>query len=130
MWKEGKHLELIICIALGLLVGVLSSLSGLGGGFLLVPLLIYLGKKAQMAVGTSLMVVLLIAISSLIAHSRLGNVDYKMGLTLAIGGVVGAQIGPLILKQITEQQFKMGFAVLLVGLGVWLMVTTLRGTAS
>lgn len=123
-------MELIICVALGLVVGILSSLSGLGGGFLVVPLLIYLGKKAQLAVGTSFMVVLLIALSSLIAHARLGNVDYKMGLTLAVGGVIGAQFGPLILKQVTEQQFKMGFAVLLIGIGIWLMVTTVRGTSS
>ena len=123
-------MELIICIALGLLVGILSSLSGLGGGFLVVPLLIYLGKQAQLAVGTSFLVVLLIAVSSLVAHARLGNVDYKTGLLLAVGGVIGAQVGPMILKQVTDQQFKLGFAALLIGIGVWMVVTATRGTPS
>ncbi len=123
-------MELIIYIALGLLVGILSSLSGLGGGFLVVPFLIYLGHKAQLAVGTSFLVILLIAVSSLAAHARLGNVDYKTGLLLAVGGVIGAQVGPMILKQVTDQQFKLCFAALLIGIGVWMIVTTTRGTPS
>nr|WP_272908968.1 sulfite exporter TauE/SafE family protein [Nitrospina gracilis] len=115
---------------MGVLVGVLSSLSGLGGGFLVVPLLIYLGHKAHLAVGTSFMVILMIAASSLVAHGRLGNVDFKMGLMLALGGVAGAQVGPLILKQIPDAYFKMGFAAVLIGIGVWMMVTALRSTAA
>lgn len=122
-------MELIVCALMGIVIGTLSSMTGLGGGFLVVPLLIYLGHKAHLAVGTSFMVVLLIAVSSLMAHGRLGNVDYKIGLMLAIGGVVGAQAGPLILKQIPEPYFKMGFAAILIGMGLWLMVTTFRNTA-
>ncbi|CCQ91778.1 conserved membrane hypothetical protein [Nitrospina gracilis 3/211] len=123
-------MEWIICALMGVLVGVLSSLSGLGGGFLVVPLLIYLGHKAQLAVGTSFMVILMIAISSLVAHGRLGNVDFKMGLMLALGGVVGAQVGPLILKQIPDAYFKMGFAAVLIGMGVWMMINALRNSAA
>ncbi|MCF8720435.1 TSUP family transporter [Nitrospina gracilis] len=123
-------MEWIICALMGVLVGVLSSLSGLGGGFLVVPLLIYLGHKAHLAVGTSFMVILMIAASSLVAHGRLGNVDFKMGLMLALGGVAGAQVGPLILKQIPDAYFKMGFAAVLIGIGVWMMVTALRSTAA
>lgn len=123
-------MEWIICALMGVLVGVLSSLSGLGGGFLVVPLLIYLGHKAHLAVGTSFMVILMIAASSLVAHGRLGNVDFKMGLMLALGGVAGAQVGPLILKQIPDAYFKMGFAAVLIGMGVWMMATALRSTAA
>lgn len=121
-------MEWIVCMLMGIGVGALSSLSGLGGGFLVVPLLIYLGHKAQVAVGTSFMVILLIAVSSLVAHGRLGHVDFRMGAMLAVGGVMGAQLGPLILKQVPETYFKLGFAAILIGIGVWMLVTSIRNT--
>jgi len=106
---------------MGLAIGILASMSGLGGGFLVVPVLLYLGKKAQMAVGTSFVVVLLIAISSVADHYRLGNIDLKTGLMIAIGGIVGAQMGPMILQGMSEQNFKRFFAAILVFLAIWLV---------
>ncbi len=113
---------MIILIVLGLIIGILSSGSGLGGGFLVVPYLIYMGKEAKMAVGTSFLFVGLVAVSSLLAHSKLGNVDIRTGLWLALGGIVGAQIGPMLLQNLSDQNFKRGFAVLLIGTGVWLFL--------
>lgn len=113
-----------LMILFGLLIGVLSSFSGLGGGFLVVPFLIYMEKKTQLAVGTSFLVVMLIAVSAVLAHGRLGNIDYKTGLYLALGGVVGAQIGPLILQNVSDQMFKRIFACLLVGIGVWMFISS------
>ena len=115
---------MLILILFGLLIGVLSSLSGLGGGFLVVPFLIYMGKKAQIAVATSFLVILLIAVSSLAAHGRLGKIDWKTGIILAVGGLVGAQLGPTLLQQVPELMFKRGFACLLIGIGCWLFWTT------
>jgi uncharacterized membrane protein YfcA len=115
-------LSALVFVLLGLVVGVLSSGSGLGGGFLVVPLLIYLGSEAKAAVGTSFVVVLLIAISALAAHYRLGHVDLKTGLLLALGGMVGAQLGPNLLKYISDAHFKQGFAVLMVATGVWMFI--------
>jgi len=83
-----------------------------------------LGNKAQMAVGTSFIVVFLIAVSSVAAHYRLGNIDLKTGLMIALGGVVGAQVGPLILESMSEQNFKRFFAGILVLLAIWLVVTS------
>lgn len=113
---------MITKIVLGFLVGILSSGSGLGGGFLVVPFLIYLGKPANIAVATSILFVGMVAVSSLWAHSRLGNVDIKTGLILAAGGILGAQLGPHILQNISEQNFKRGFAVLLIGTAIWLFI--------
>ena len=107
---------------IGIIVGVLSSISGLGGGFMIVPLLIFLGREAKLAVGTSFVFILVVAISSIIAHYRLGNVDIKTGLMLGLGGVVGAQIGPQILQHVSEQNFKRVFSVLLVITAVWIFV--------
>ena len=113
---------MITKIVLGFVVGILSSGSGLGGGFLVVPFLIYMGKPAKIAVATSILFVGMVAVSSLWAHSRLGNVDIKTGLILAAGGIVGAQLGPQILQKISDQNFKMGFAVILIGTGIWLLL--------
>ena len=113
----------MITLALvGVIVGILSSVSGLGGGFMIVPLLIFLGREAKLAVGTSFVFILVVAISSIIAHYRLGNVDIKTGLMLGLGGVIGAQIGPQILQHVSEQNFKRVFSVLLVITAVWIFV--------
>jgi uncharacterized protein len=111
---------MITLAVVGLIVGILSSVSGLGGGFMVVPFLIYLGRDAKLAVGTSFVFVLLVAISSLIAHYRLGNVDIKTGLVLALGGVLGAQIGPQVLQHVSDQNFKRIFSVLMVVTAVWM----------
>jgi uncharacterized membrane protein YfcA len=112
---------MMILILLGLAIGVLSSVSGLGGGFLAVPLLIYLGKEAKMAVGTSFVLIILVAISSLAGHWRMGNIDIKTGLLLAGGGVLGALAGPYILQMLPEHIFKRVFAVFLMATAVWMM---------
>ena len=111
---------MITLAVVGLIVGILSSVIGLGGGFMVVPLLIYLGRDAKLAVGTTFVFILLVAISSLIAHYRLGNVDVKTGLVLALGGILGAQIGPQVLQYVSDQNFKKIFSVLMVITAVWM----------
>ena len=113
---------MITLALIGITIGILSSATGLGGGFMVVPLLIFLGREAKIAVGTSFVFILIVAISSIIAHYRLGNVDLKTGLILGLGGILGAQIGPLILQHISEQNFKRIFSVLLVITAVWIFV--------
>ena len=111
---------MMIGIGLGVLIGILSSGSGLGGGFLVVPFLLQLGKEAKVAVGTSFLFVLMVAISSLVGHSRVGNVDWKTGMLLALGGILGAQAGPFILEHVSDQNFKRIFSFLLIGTGLWI----------
>ena len=111
---------MITLAVVGLIVGILSSVTGLGGGFMVVPLLIYLGRDTKLAVGTTFVFILLVAISSLIAHYRLGNVDIKTGLVLALGGILGAQIGPQVLQHVSDQNFKKIFSVLMVITAVWM----------
>lgn len=111
---------MITLAIIGLIVGILSSVTGLGGGFMVVPFLIYLGRDAKLAVGTSFVFIFLVAISSLIAHYRLGNVDIKTGLVLALGGILGAQMGPQVLQHVSDQNFKKIFSVLMVITAVWM----------
>ncbi len=101
-------------------MGVGASFSGLGGGFLMVPLLLFLGYSAQKAVGTSFLGILVISISALVAHNRLANVDYKTGILLGVGGIIGAQIGARLVEHVSTASFKKIFSVILVGLAAYL----------
>lgn len=112
---------MITLVVIGFLVGILASFSGLGGGFLVVPYLIYLGKQAHQAVGTSFLFISFVATFSTVAHFRLGNVDWRTGLILAAGGVLGSQVGPWVLSHVPDQVFKRVFAVLLIATGTWLI---------
>jgi hypothetical protein len=111
-----------LMVGLGALVGVLASFSGLGGGFLLVPILLFSGYTAQKAVGTSFLSILIISMSALIAHNKLSNVDWKLGLLLGVGGVIGAQIGARLVESVPTDVFKKIFALILLGLAIYLFV--------
>ncbi len=110
----------VILTIFGILVGIGASFTGLGGGFLVIPLLLFLGYTAQKAVGTSFVTILVIAASALIAHNKLANIDYKAGLLLGCGGVVGAQIGARLVEHISTGSFKKIFATILLGLAGYL----------
>ncbi|MCP5419792.1 MAG: sulfite exporter TauE/SafE family protein [Gammaproteobacteria bacterium] len=113
---------MLLLVVLGVGIGVGASFTGLGGGFLMVPLLLFMGYTAQKAVGTSFLAILVISISALFAHNKLANVDYKMGLLLGLGGIVGAQIGARLVEHVPTAQFKKIFALVLVGLACYLFI--------
>lgn len=103
----------------GILVGIGASFTGLGGGFLMIPFLLFIGYEAQKAVGTSFLAILVISISALVAHNKLANVDYRAGVLLGIGGIIGAQIGARLVEHISTANFKKMFAVILMALAVY-----------
>jgi len=113
-------MNLVLLALSGVLVGIGASFTGLGGGFLMVPLMLTLGYSAQKAVGTSFLGIFVISISALLAHNKLANVDYKIGVLLGIGGIIGAQIGARLVEHVPTAQFKRIFAVILVGLAAYL----------
>jgi uncharacterized membrane protein YfcA len=108
----------VLCVR----VGIGAAFTGLGGGFLMVPILLFAGYSAHKAVGTSFLAILVISISALVAHNKLANVDYKVGILLGLGGIVGAQIGARLLVHVSTAQFKKVFACVLVGLAVYLFI--------
>jgi hypothetical protein len=112
--------QLPLLLLAGLLVGLAAAFTGLGGGFLMVPLLLLLGFPAQKAVGTSFLGILVISVSAVIAHNKLANVDYRLGLLLGLGGAVGAQVGARLLEHVSTQAFQRIFAGVLVALAAWL----------
>lgn len=112
--------NMAVMVGLGVMVGIGAAFSGLGGGFLMVPLLLYLGYTAQKAVGTSFLAILVISISALIAHNKFANVDYRAGILLGIGGILGAQIGARLVEMVSTDSFRKIFAVILLGLAAYL----------
>ena len=92
------NVNMLLIIFIGMVVGGLSGLFGVGGGFLMTPLLIFLGIPPVVAVGTEAPHVLASSVSGVIAHWRRKNVDFKMGLFLLIGGVIGSTAGVNLFK--------------------------------
>jgi uncharacterized membrane protein YfcA len=82
-----------LIVALGALVGFISGMFGIGGGFLMTPMLVFLGIPAPVAVSSMANHVAASSMSSVIAYSRRRAVDLRMGAVLAAGGIVGAFLG-------------------------------------
>ncbi len=89
----GISINLFVLIGAGGVVGFLSGLLGVGGGFLLTPILIFAGIPATVAAASDSCQIVAASASGVAAHFRLGNVDYKMGAILLIGGLTGGRIG-------------------------------------
>ena len=90
-------LNVFLLAAVGFAIGFLSGMFGVGGGFILTPLLIFLGVPPAVAVGSSANQVVAASVSSAVGHWRRNNVDVQMGLLLIGGGFVGAAAGVRVL---------------------------------
>src|SRR6476469_7517841 len=86
-------LDVFVLLVLGAAVGFLSGVFGVGGGFLLPPSLIFIGVPAPIAVASSANQLVGASLSGVIAHWRRGNVDFKMGCVLLVGGLAGSVFG-------------------------------------
>jgi uncharacterized membrane protein YfcA len=93
-----NSVSILLLLALGGLVGFLSGLFGVGGGFLLTPLLIMFGIPPTVAAASDSAQIVGASSSGTYAHYRLGNVDFKMGLALLAGGLIGGYIGVELIK--------------------------------
>ena len=89
--EVSMHIGIIIGLGGG--VGFLSGLFGVGGGFLMTPLLIFFGIPPAVAVSTEANQIVASSVSGVLAHMRRGNVDFKMGGILMAGGVIGSSLG-------------------------------------
>ena len=94
----GLSINLFLIIGAGTGVGFLSGLLGVGGGFLLTPILIMVGIPPTIAAASDSCQIVAASSSGAAAHFRLGNVDYRMGGILLLGGLVGAAIGVQVIK--------------------------------
>ncbi len=88
--------NVFLLLGMGGGVGFLSGLFGVGGGFLMTPLLIFIGVPPAVAVGTEANQIVAASVSGVLAHWRRGNVDFKMGLVLLLGGFSGSTMGVML----------------------------------
>ncbi|MEM1371626.1 MAG: TSUP family transporter, partial [Pseudomonadota bacterium] len=85
--------NIFVFLGMGAAVGFLSGVFGVGGGFLMTPMLIFSGIPPAVAVGTEAAQIVASSVSGAVAQYRRNNVDVKMGLLLLAGGVVGSTVG-------------------------------------
>jgi len=88
----------LVIVLLGALTGVLSGLFGVGGGFLTTPLLIFYGVPPTVAAASAASQVTGASVSGVLAHSKRGGVDYRMGMVMVAGGAFGTAIGALLFR--------------------------------
>ncbi len=94
----GITINIFLLIGAGAVVGFLSGLLGVGGGFLLTPILMMIGVPPTVAAASDTNSIIATSSSGVAAHFRLGNVDPKLGSVLLLGGLTGAAIGVQIIK--------------------------------
>jgi uncharacterized membrane protein YfcA len=116
--------ELAGLIVLGLVAGTLGSLLGLGGGFLVVPvLLLWKQFDPRLATGTAAAVILPTAVVALWRRGVQGHVDWRTGAVIAVGAVLGAFLGSYLAGRLDPLWIRRSFAVLLVLVGAHLLLT-------
>ena len=91
-----------LLLGLGGFVGILSGMFGVGGGFLMTPLLFFIGIPPAVAVATEANQIVASSFSGFLAHFRRKNVDIKMGFVLLVGGLIGAAIGVQVFALLRE----------------------------
>ena len=117
------YISVIPPLAIGFFVGVLSAVMGVGGGFVIVPAMIYmLRMPANVVMGTSLLQILCVtAVTTVLQATNNYSVDIMLALFLIIGGVIGAQFGVHIASRFRGEQLRLLMALLVLGVGLRLL---------
>ena len=111
---SGLYISVIPPLLVGLVVGVLAAIMGVGGGFIMVPAMIYLlGMPTKVVVGTSLFQIIFVTAFTTLLHATTNyTVDMLLALLLLIGGVIGAQIGTQIGTKLKAEQLRILLALM------------------
>lgn len=114
---SGLYISAIPPLVVGTLVGILAAIMGVGGGFIMVPAMIYiLGMPTKVVVGTSLFQIVFVTGFTTIMHATTNfTVDLPLAVLLFIGGVVGAQVGTRIGSRLPAEQLRIFLALLVLG---------------
>jgi len=114
-YSSGLYLSPLAPLALGFVAGMLTLLLGIGGGFILVPAMIYLfGMAARVVIGTSLVMILAVTAATTMVHAlTTRSVDIVLAALLLIGGVIGAQYGAVLATRVKPDLLRFGLAILI-----------------
>jgi hypothetical protein len=132
--QNAVNIPLLLC--LGGVVGFLSGMFGVGGGFLMTPLLIMIGIPPTVACASDSNQIVAASASGTFAHARAGMVDFKMGTLLLIGGLAGGSVGVFLIKLLRSMGqadilIHAAYVVMLGGVGAYMFYESLgdlRGT--
>lgn len=115
---SGLYISVIPPILVGLVVGILAAIMGVGGGFIMVPAMIYLlGMPTKVVVGTSLFQIIFVTAYTTLSHATQNfTVDAVLALLLLIGGVIGAQIGARIGVKLKAEQLRILLAIMVLAM--------------
>ncbi|MDY3980752.1 sulfite exporter TauE/SafE family protein [Paraeggerthella sp. LCP19S3_G8] len=106
--------QLLVGAAIGLVAGVASGYVGVGGGFIMVPMMLSLvGISMRQASGTSLIAVMILAVPGVIEQALLGNINYAAGIAIAIGSIPGAVVGARLVRVVPERMLRFIFGCFL-----------------
>ena len=117
--QSGLYVSILPFLAAGLLFGFIGAVLGIGGGFMLVPALIYVFRiPVHVVVGTSQFQILCTMLVATLMHAgSSGTVDIVLALVLIVGGVVGAQMGIRAASRLRAEQFRLFLAMLILAVG-------------
>ncbi len=120
-WREAA-----IGAAIGLFAGLASGYVGVGGGFIMVPLMMsILHVPMKLTSGTSLIAVMILAVPGTVTQALLGNINWIAGIAVACGSIPGATLGAKLIPKVPERQLRFLFAGFLVVAAVLLVVNQL-----
>ncbi len=115
--------EYLIGVGIGMIAGLASGYVGVGGGFIMVPMMLaILGIPMTLASGTSLIAIMILAIPGVIEQAVLGNINYLAGVAMVVGTIPGAVVGARLIKVIPERQLRFLFGCFLLVAAVLLLV--------
>ncbi len=121
---SGLYISVIPPILVGIAVGILAAIMGVGGGFIMVPAMIYiLGMPTKVVIGTSLFQIILVTAFTTMLHATTNyTVDIMLALLLLIGGVIGAQIGTRIGVKLKAEQLRVALAMMVLAVCIKLLL--------
>lgn len=112
-----------LAVVIGLIAGFASGYVGVGGGFIMVPLMTaWLGIPMKRTSGTSLIAIIILAIPGVIQQAFLGHIDYLAGIMLCVGAIPGAVLGARLVPRVPERTLRFIFAGLLAVAAVMLVI--------
>jgi hypothetical protein len=123
-YKSGLYISPLAPFGIGMIVGILTFIMGIGGGFIMVPAMIYLlGMSVSAVVGTSLFQIVFTTAAITLLHAvQSKTVDIVLALMLLIGGVIGAQIGARMAQRLPPEKLRFALAVLVIAVAIRLLV--------
>ena len=123
--------NVLLLLLIGGGVGIMSGMFGVGGGFLITPLLFFIGVPPAVAVATSANQIVASSVSAILAHIRRNTVDFRMGWILLGGGILGSGLGMVVFNYLkalgqVELLIRLFYVIFLGGIGALMFVESLR----